>query len=82
METRTAQPRNVPQRSIRWRPFRLDYLDGDVDQSTWNTGVIAAAILAALVVVGFIVWAATDDEDTGTNSPPTTMGRAPRPPAR
>jgi hypothetical protein len=55
---------------------------GDVDQSTWNTGVIAAAILAALVVVGFVVWAATDDEETGTNSPPTTMGRAPRPPAR
>jgi hypothetical protein len=27
-----------------------------------------------LVVVGAIVWAATDDEETATNSPPTTMG--------
>ena len=48
--------------------------DGDVDRSTWNTGVIAATILAVLVVVGAIVWAATDDEETATNSPPTTMG--------
>jgi hypothetical protein len=55
---------------------------GDVDQGTWNTGFIAAAILAALVVVGAIVWAASDDEETADNSPPTTMGRAPRPPVR
>jgi hypothetical protein len=58
------------------------YGDGDVDQSTWNPGVIAATILAALIVVDAIVWATTDDEETATNSPPTTMGRAPRPPAR
>jgi hypothetical protein len=55
---------------------------GDVDQSTWNTGVIAATILAALVVIAAIVWAATSDQETATNSPPTTMGQAPPPPTK
>ena len=31
---------------------------GDVDQSTWNKGVIVAAIVAGFVI-GVIVWLAT-----------------------
>jgi hypothetical protein len=44
---------------------------GDVDQRTWNKGVIVATILAALVVVGAIVWAATNTPQTASNSPPS-----------
>jgi hypothetical protein len=56
---------------------------GDVDQSTWNTGVIVATILAALVVIAAIVWAGRSNQETATTSPPTTgMGQAPRPPTK
>jgi len=48
---------------------------GDVDQRTWNSGVIAATILAALVVVGAIVWAATSDQETASNRPAQTTGQ-------
>jgi hypothetical protein len=48
---------------------------GDVDQKTWNSGVIAAAILAALVVVGAILWAATSDQETASNRPTQTTGQ-------
>jgi hypothetical protein len=38
---------------------------------SWDTGVIASTILAALVVMGAIMWAAMGDEETaGANSPP------------
>ena len=36
---------------------------GDVDQSTWNKGVIVATILAAFVIGG-IVWLATNTRHT------------------
>jgi hypothetical protein len=48
---------------------------GDVDQRTWNSGVIAATILAALVVLGAIVWAATSDPETASNRPAQTTGQ-------
>jgi hypothetical protein len=48
---------------------------GDIDQGTWNSGVIAATILAALVVVGAIVWAATSDQETSSNRPTQTTGQ-------
>jgi hypothetical protein len=52
---------------------------GDVDQSTWNKGVIVATILAALVVIGAIVWAATSAPQTASTSPPST-GQSTNPP--
>jgi hypothetical protein len=48
---------------------------GDVDERTWNTGVILATILAALVVIGAIVWAATSDQETASNRPAQTTGQ-------
>jgi hypothetical protein len=48
---------------------------GDVDQRTWNSGVIVAAILAVLIVIGTIVWAATSGQQTATNPPATTTGQ-------
>jgi hypothetical protein len=53
---------------------------GDVDQSTWNKGVIVATILAALVVIGAIVWAAMSTPDTAGNLPPSTAGQSTNPP--
>jgi hypothetical protein len=47
---------------------------GDVDQSTWNKGVIVAAILAAFVI-GVIVWFATNTPHTANNLPPPTTGQ-------
>jgi hypothetical protein len=48
---------------------------GDVDQKTWNSGVVAATILAALVVIGAILWAATSDQETASNRPAQTTGQ-------
>jgi hypothetical protein len=48
---------------------------GDVDQSTWNKGVVLATILAALVVIGAIVWAATSAPHTASNLPPSAIGQ-------
>jgi hypothetical protein len=76
-----------PQRPPEVDPLQLSQAGspryGDVDQSTWNTGVIVATILAALVVIAAIVWAARSNQETATTSPPTTaMEQAPRPPTK
>jgi hypothetical protein len=55
---------------------------GDVDQSTWNKGVIVATILAALVVIGAIVWAATSAPYTANNPPPSSTGQSTKPPPK
>jgi hypothetical protein len=55
---------------------------GDVDQSTWNKGVIVATILAALVVIGAIVWAATSAPHTANNQPPSSTGQSTKPPPK
>jgi hypothetical protein len=47
---------------------------GDVDQSTWNTGVIAATILAAFVI-GVVVWFATNTPHPANNPPPSVSGQ-------
>jgi hypothetical protein len=48
----------------------------DVDRSgPWNGGIITAAVLAALVVLGVIVWASsTQDQQTASNPPAQTTG--------
>ena len=51
---------------------------GDVDQSTWNTGVIVATILAAFVI-GAIVWLATNIHPAN-NLPPAATGQGNNPP--
>jgi len=50
------------------------------DDKNWQTGIIAAAIVAGLVVIGVIVWASTGDHQTATNPPPQTTGQNPAPP--
>jgi hypothetical protein len=41
----------------------------------WNAGAITAAVLAALVVIGVIVWASsTQDQQTASNPPAQTTG--------
>jgi hypothetical protein len=40
----------------------------------WTGGIITAAILAALVVIGVIVWASTHDQQTASNPPTQTTG--------
>lgn len=50
---------------------------GEVEENSWNWGLVVVSIVAALVVIAALVWAATDDEETDTNSPPSTIGRAP-----
>ena len=42
----------------------------------WNSGTIASAVIAVLVVVGLIVWAAsTNDQQTTSNPPAQTTGQ-------
>ena len=47
---------------------------GDVDQSTWNKGVIVATILAAFVI-GVVVWFATNTPHPANNPPPSASGQ-------
>ena len=52
-------------------PPRYQNVDGP-----WNTGTVASAIIAVLVVVGIIVWAAsTNDQQTTSNPPAQTTGQ-------
>jgi hypothetical protein len=46
----------------------------------WNSGVIAAAILAAIVVIGIALWAGTSGQQTATNPPTQTTGQNTNPP--
>ena len=46
----------------------------------WNSGVIAAAILAALIVIGIAVWAGTSGQQTAINPPAQTTGQNTNPP--
>ena len=42
----------------------------------WRTGTIASAVIAVLVVLGLIVWAAsTRDQQTTSNPPAQTTGQ-------
>jgi hypothetical protein len=47
---------------------------GDVDQRTWNKGVIVATILAAFII-GFIVALATNTSPTTNNPAPSATGQ-------
>jgi hypothetical protein len=52
----------------------------DIDRTDWNSGVIAAAIVAAVIVIGLIVWASTSGQQTATNPPAQTTGQGTSPP--
>ena len=54
---------------------------GDVDQRTWNKGVIVATILAAFVI-GAFVWFATNSPHTANNLPPSNTGQSTKPPPK
>jgi hypothetical protein len=48
---------------------------GDVDQHTWNTGVIVAAIFAAFAM-GVIAWFATNPPRSANNPAPSSTGQS------
>jgi hypothetical protein len=52
----------------------------EIDRTDWNSGVIAAAIVAAVIVIGLIVWASTSGQQTATNPPAQTTGQSTNPP--
>jgi hypothetical protein len=53
----------------------------DINRTDWNSGVIASAIVAAVIVIGLIVWASTSGQQSATNPPPQTTGQGTSPPA-
>jgi hypothetical protein len=60
-----------PLQQPRSNPPRHQNLDGP-----WKTGTITSAVIAVLVVVGVIVWAAsTRDQQTTSNPPAQTTGQ-------
>jgi hypothetical protein len=53
-------------------PPRYQELDRNVP---WTAGTIISAVIAALVVIGVIVWASsTQDQQTASNPPAQTTG--------
>jgi hypothetical protein len=54
---------------------------GDVDQHTWHTGVIVAALFAAFVM-GVIAWFATNTVRSANNLPPSSTGQSRNPPPK
>jgi len=54
-------------------PARHQNFDGP-----WKTGTIASAVIAVLVVVGLIVWAASTNQQTTSNPPAQTTGQGTR----
>ena len=52
----------------------------DLDERTWNYGIIVAAVIFAVALMGAVIWSANSDHETANNPPPTTTGQGtPRP---
>ena len=61
-------------------PLPPQYRNIGRNDNNWNSGIIGAAIVAALVVIGVIVWASTAGQQTATNPPAQTTGQSTNPP--
>jgi hypothetical protein len=46
----------------------------DLDERTWQYGIIACAVIFTVALIGAVVWFANSDHQTANNPPPTTMG--------
>ena len=46
----------------------------DLDERTWNYGIIVAAVIFAVALMGAVIWSANSDHETANNPPPTTTG--------
>jgi hypothetical protein len=44
----------------------------DLDERTWNFGIIVAAVIFAMALIGAVTWFAKSDRETTNNPPPTT----------
>jgi hypothetical protein len=52
----------------------------DLDERTWNYGIIVAAVIFAVALIGAVVWFANGGRETASNSPSTSTGiGTPRP---
>jgi len=51
-------------------------------KGNWNTGVIAAAVVALLVVTGPIMWVCRNGQQTAINPPAQTAGQGGQPTRR
>jgi hypothetical protein len=48
-------------------------------KGNWNTGIIAAAVVALLVVTGLIMWVCRNGQQTAINPPAQTAGQGGQP---
>ena len=46
----------------------------DLDERTWNYGIIVVAAIFAVALMGAVMWFAKGDYETANNPPPTTTG--------
>jgi len=52
----------------------------DFDERTWNYGIIAAAFIFAVAVIGAVIWFANSKYETANNPQvQSTTGQSPRP---
>jgi cytoskeletal protein RodZ len=71
MPPRPSEVDPLPPQQPGSNPPRYQSVDGP-----WNSGTIASAVIAVLVVVGLIVWAAsTNDQQTTSKPPAQTTGQ-------
>jgi len=69
-----------PQQPPDIEPLPPRYRNIGRNDNNWNSGIIGAAIVAALVVIGVIVWASTTGQQTASNPPAQTTGQGTNPP--
>ena len=71
MPPRPSEVDPLPPQQPGSNPPRYQNVDGP-----WKSGTVASAVIAVLVVVGLIVWAAsTNDQQTTSNPPAQTTGQ-------
>jgi hypothetical protein len=72
MPPRPSEMDPLPTQQPGSNPLRYQNVDGP-----WKTGAILSAVIAVLVVVALIVWAAgTNDQQTTSNPPAQTTGQS------
>ena len=46
----------------------------DLGEQTWKYGIVVAAVIFAVALIGAVTWLAKSDHETTNNPPPTTTG--------
>ena len=70
MPPRPSEIDPLPMQQPGANPSRHQNVDGP-----WKTGTIASAVIAVLVVLGLVVWAASTHDQTTSNPPAQTTGQ-------